>query len=293
MLEIIDLNFQNIKNAIGCFLIREGSTTLLIESGPHSTLSTLLEQLNSHGIEKVDQVLLTHIHLDHAGAAWALAEKGADIYLHEKGIKHLNNPEKLMASATRIYGDEMDRFWGEMHGIPEEKLIAVDHKTELSFDELKITALYTPGHAVHHLAWQMGDVIFTGDVAGVKISNGPVVPPCPPPDINLEDWLNSIDIIRKEKPSALYLTHFGPVRNVTEHLDNLETMLWDWAHWIKPRYENEENQQDVVPEFQAYVAGQLRQAGVDDSTIEIYEAANPSWMSVAGLFRYWHKKLNP
>jgi glyoxylase-like metal-dependent hydrolase (beta-lactamase superfamily II) len=263
----------------------------MIESGPYSTYPHLIDHLKASGRDEIPNILLTHIHLDHAGAAWAFAQNGSQVYLHEKGYSHMHNPEKLWSSAQRIYGDQMDTLWGKMEGIPEDKLNIVEDRQVLSFGSIQIEALYTPGHAIHHFSWKLGDEIFTGDVAGVKIHGGPVMPPCPPPDINIEHWLESIALLRSLKPKALHLTHFGRVKAVAEHLDQLESVLWEWADWIKPYYEQEEPQDKVVPLFQEYVRNQLIRQGQNEHGIEKYEAANPSWMSVAGLYRYWHKKL--
>jgi hypothetical protein len=133
-------------------------------------------------------------------------------------------------------------------------------------------------------------VIFTGDVGGVRIKGGLVEPPCPPPDINVEDWQQSIRLLRSLKPQALYLTHFGRIEDVDTHLDRLEEQLTNWADWIKKSMGKGESAEEMLPRFQEYVAGQLREKGADEKTIKQYEAANPSWMSVAGLMRYWKKK---
>ena len=292
MIHTLDLHFLGIQQAIASFLIETSDGPILIETGPYSTYDNLRLAVQKAGFDLADiqHVLLTHIHFDHAGAAWALAEQGAKIYVHPFGVRHLASPQKLWESAKRIYQDEMDRLWGEMKPIPESQLQAVEDGNELTFDDTKIIAHHTPGHAVHHIAYQLGDVIFTGDVGGVQINGGLVEPPCPPPDINLEDWQNSIQLLRGLDPRALYLTHFGRVENIDTHLNHLEEQLLDWAEWIKERIEAGQSSEELVPQFQAYVADQLRTKGADEETIQQYEAANPSWMSVAGLMRYWKKK---
>jgi len=251
-----------------------------------------MEQVKQVGydIRDIKHVLLTHIHLDHAGAAWALARNGANIYVHPFGAGHLEHPFKLMESARRIYQDQMDYLWGEMNDIPGEKIITPDHGSIIEIGGVKFEALYTPGHAKHHIAWKMGDILFSGDVAGVKIGNGPVVPPCPPPDINLEDWLASIDLILDSGVKELYLTHYGPIQNLEGHFAHLKTMLTDWAQWIKREWEKGTSVDDMTPAFSKYTEQQLRELGVDDLGVKQYEAANPSWMSVAGLVRYWKKR---
>jgi glyoxylase-like metal-dependent hydrolase (beta-lactamase superfamily II) len=241
------------------------------------------------------RVFLSHIHFDHAGAAWAFAEKGATIYVHPKGLPHLASPEKLYNSARMIYGDNMDKLWGEMRPIPENQLYAPEHGETIEYGGVSFTAWHTPGHAVHHIAWQVTDAqgvsaVFTGDVAGVKIGNGPVMPPCPPPDINIEDWQASIQLLRELKSERLYLTHYDEIADKQSHLDALEQRLLAWAAWMKPWFEKQTPAEDIVPHFQEFVKGDLRINGVPESDMARYEAANPAFMSVAGLLRYWKKK---
>lgn len=293
MVHVLDLNFLGIDHAIASFLIETSQGPVLIETGPHSTFDSLEENVREKGfkLDEIKHVFLTHIHLDHAGAAWAMAEKGATIYLHPFGQKHMADPSKLMASAKMIYKEDMDRLWGRMKSIPEDQLRIVDHEETITIGDSSFTSLHTPGHARHHIAWMMGDILFSGDVAGVKIGDGPVVPPCPPPDINLEDWNQSIDLVLEKSPSKIYLTHFDAIENIDQHLSDLKVILNDWAYWIKEKWESGLSAEEITPEFSSYTADQLRQKGVDEHGVEQYEAANPSWMSVAGLIRYWKKKL--
>lgn len=293
MIHTLDLHFQGASEAIGSFLIETSEGPVLIESGPHSTYPDLAAALKEKGVAVGDiaHVFLTHIHFDHAGAAWAFAKAGAKIYVHPFGYKHLAKPQRLYESARRIYGDEMDRLWGAMESIDETQLIAVEDEEEIVIGKQTFRALHTPGHASHHIAWQLGKRIFTGDVAGVKIGEGPVVPPCPPPDIDLEAWKNSLNILRKAEPAELYLTHFGRVTEVESHLDALEENLMTWANWIKPHAEAGAAPESITPDFQAFAQAQLEAAGVSPSGLNRYEKANPAWMSVAGLLRYWKKKL--
>lgn len=294
MIHTLDLHFLEFDRAIASFLVETSEGPVLIESGPYSTFPTLVERIKKTGYSPKDirHVLLTHIHFDHAGAAWALAQQGAQIYVHPFGARHLSAPEKLWDSARRIYQDDMERLWGQMQPIPNEQITPVDHEQPIVVGDTTFRAWHTPGHAVHHVAWQLDDVIFTGDVAGVRIhaDDQIVEPPCPPPDINIEDWLDSIKKIRQLKPKALYLTHFSRVEDIDWHLDELERRLIDWGNWIKEKMELGHGPEETVPGFKAFVADQLRKEGVDEPAIRQYEAANPSWMSVAGLMRYWKKK---
>ena len=291
-IHVLDLDFLNLPHTIASFLIESSEGPVLIETGPHSTIQAMENGLSKYGykIEDIKHVFLTHIHLDHAGAAWVFAAHGAKIYLHPFGAKNMEDPSRLMESATRIYGDKMDQLWGQMKKIPNELLIKVGDKEVIRIGDVSLKSFHTPGHAKHHIAWQLDDVIFTGDVAGVKIEDGIVVPPCPPPDINIEDWKNSIELIRSLNPKKLYLTHFDKIEDINEHLNFLEVILDNWAVWIKEHWEAGETNEEMVPKFMAHVAGQLRKVGLTENDIQLYEAANPSWMSVAGLVRYWKKK---
>lgn len=292
MIHILDLEFQGIDHAIASFLIETSAGPVLIESGPYSTFPAMESALRQHGYKTSDiqHVLLTHIHFDHAGAAWAFAKSGAKIYLHPFGASHMEDPTRLYESASRIYGDQMGPLWGAMEKIPGDQLITLGHSEQLTIGDQTFTALHTPGHAQHHIAWELGEVIFTGDVAGVKIGAGPVVPPCPPPDINLEDWNQSLDILLERKAKTLYLTHYGQITQIDSHIQELRAMLTDWANWIKPKWESGMAADEMTPLFSKYTADQLSGLGVSAHGVKQYEAANPSWMSVAGLIRYWKKK---
>lgn len=292
--KVLDLRFLGIPGAIAAFLIETSEGPLLVETGPHSTLAHLTEGLRAQGYELADvaHVFLTHIHLDHAGSAWALARAGAKIYLHPFGVRHLADPSRLLNSARKIYKDDMERLWGQIMPIPESQLVAVSDGEVLRVGDVSLRAWHTPGHAVHHIAWQAGELLFAGDVGGVKIGTNPVVPPCPPPDINVEDWINSANCIRELPVDTLYLTHFGICRDKHRHLEALTDRLKDWAEWMRPYAEKDEDATALVPKFQAYVADQLRSEGVSAENLKKYEAANPSWMSVWGLMRYWKKKFS-
>ncbi len=295
MIQTLDLHFLNKPDTIAAFLIETSVGPVLIESGPYSTFPQLQKLLQEKGyqIGDVKHVFITHIHLDHAGAAWAFAEQGATIYVHPLGQKHLHNPEKLWNSAKMIYQEHMERLWGDMKGIAAEKLYVVENGEKIQLGDTEIIAWHTPGHAIHHIAWQLGENLFCGDVGGVRIGNGIVIPPCPPPDINVEDWQQSLDLIRKLNVKTFYLTHYGTFTDIENHLDTLEKRLLERAEWIKPYFEQQKTPEEITPLFQQYVREELVENGAtNEEQIQQYENANPSWMSVAGLLRYWHKKEN-
>ncbi|MCB1095958.1 MAG: MBL fold metallo-hydrolase [Verrucomicrobiae bacterium] len=294
MIHTLDLGFIGIPGSVAAFLVELPDGQLaLVETGPHSTFERLNTAVaaTGHALTDIQHVLITHIHLDHAGAAWALAQHGAKIYVHPAGLKHLTSPERLMASAQRIYGNDMDRLWGQMHPIAEGQLVPALHEQIFRIGGRAFAAFHTPGHASHHVAWMLGeDALFTGDVAGVRIGSGPVQPPCPPPDIDLREWRRSIKLLRKLPAERLFLTHFGEVADKGKHLDELAAMLIDWSEWVALEMRDGQIIEDMVIGFQRYVEAQLRAAGAGTALLAQYDAANPAYMNVTGLVRYWNKE---
>ncbi len=290
MIHILDLH-DRAPRVIASFLLETSQGPVLFETGPESRFSALLDGLNSLGYAASDiqHVFVTHIHLDHAGAAWRFAERGATIYVHPKGAPHLVDPSKLWASATRIYGDKMGELWGQMGYVPEGQVEILQDGDTVKIGEAVVQALETPGHANHHHAYLIGDVLMGGDVTGVKIGRGPVLPPCPPPEIHIEAWRESIARIRALKPGKIYLTHFGETEDVGSHLNALEANLVEWAEWIRQKLKAGLTREEMVGAFEAYVAATLRAAGLSEEEVQEYEFADPAWMSVDGLVRYWNK----
>jgi glyoxylase-like metal-dependent hydrolase (beta-lactamase superfamily II) len=293
MIHTIDLQFQGNERTIAAFLIETSQGPILLETGPHSTFSTLQKAIEKIGFDYKDikHVFLSHIHLDHAGAAWAFAKEGAKIYVHPFGAGHLADPSKLMDSARRIYQDKMDILWGEMHAIDKELIITPQDFEVFTIGNIQLKAWFTPGHAAHHIAWQLDNQLFSGDIAGVHIDNGPVVAPLPPPDIDLELWQNSINLLRKINPESFHLTHFGEIKNINPHLDLLEQNIYTLAEWIKTHLLAGETIEQMTPKFDTFVGNELKKLGLNAVEVAQYQAANPAWMSVAGLARYWKRKL--
>jgi len=290
MIKTIDLNFQGIKSTVACFLLKINKELALIECGPESCLKNLKNEIKKNGedVKNIKHVFLTHIHLDHAGAAWWFAKQGANIYVHPFGERHLVNPEKLLSSAEIIYGDNMKRLWGNIKGIDKNKVISVNDKERIKINDVVIKALHTPGHAKHHISWVIGDSIFTGDVAGAKINHGPLVPACPPPDINIEEWGKSLEIIKKENPKYLYFTHFGKFSYKKSEVIDLQNTLKEWLKWVK---KNEDIKEPILIEkFKKYFNKSLKNKLIDEETIEQYCIANPPYMSILGLKRVLMKK---
>jgi len=235
MIKTIDLNFARQSNTIGAFLYETSEGPILLETGPFSCYPMLCKGIRELGYAPKDirHVFVTHVHLDHAGAAWAFAKMGAKIYTHPAGKEHLADPTKLLASAERIYGDQMDKLWGEMRSISKPLIMSTKDAEMVRIGDTVIRSWHTPGHAKHHIAWQINRELIAGDVAGVRINDGPVVAPCPPPDIDLEDWAYSIRRMKALDLNRLHLTHFGSLVNIHSHLEELEKTLINNSYYKK------------------------------------------------------------
>ncbi|MEL6667839.1 MAG: MBL fold metallo-hydrolase [Bacteroidota bacterium] len=291
MIHTLDLNFLGAQEAIAAFCVPTDHGAVLVECGPMTVTENLVGKLAELDLKPADikAVFLTHIHFDHAGAAWWWAEQGADIYVHPVGRPHLISPERLYGSATRIYGEQMEYLWGDMKPIAEHKVIEVEDEQEITVDGISMRAHFTPGHASHHIAWQLGENIFAGDVAGVKIQDGPVVPPCPPPDIDLGAWNTSIERLETLSPRRLYLTHYGPVEGVSDHLRKLQNRLEAYANWVKPHAEQGAKPDAIMSDFIEFINLEFAELGLTEGEMLAYQLANPPEMSLTGLLRYWHK----
>jgi glyoxylase-like metal-dependent hydrolase (beta-lactamase superfamily II) len=292
-IKVLDINFFN-PNVIEAHLIETSAGPILIETGPDSVFKNLEEKINESGYQMSDikHVFVTHIHLDHSGAAWHFSKHGAKIYVHERGAPHIISPEKLMKSAAMIYGDDMDRLWGNVENVPEDLVYVIKDQETINIGNVKVKAIETPGHASHHHAYQLDDVLISGDVTGNRINKGPILPPTPPPDINIEVWQESINKIRELNPSVIYPTHFGGVGGITkinEHLDELQSTLLEWTDWIGERVKAGKSDEEIIPEFEEYCTNLLNSAGVTKEDFKSYELSDPFFMNVGGLTRYWRK----
>lgn len=288
----LDLNFLGRPQVIASYLIRDSDSVVLVESGPGSTLTQLQAGLAAEGLSARDvtHVLLTHIHLDHAGAAGWLAAQGAEIYVHPVGAPHMLNPEKLLASATRIYGDRMDYLWGEFLPVPENKLHVATDGEAIKIGNLEFIPHNTPGHAEHHFAYQFEDLIFCGDVGGVRIPGYQYLRvPMPPPELHIERWRESIAKLRALDPARLAPTHFGIYNNVTWHLNELEKGLDSAERWLEQAMVGEPPIEELRANFTNWVLEEGKSIGLSEETVKAYEAANPPGMSADGLLRYWKK----
>jgi glyoxylase-like metal-dependent hydrolase (beta-lactamase superfamily II) len=292
----LDLKFMGIPRTIACYLIPHENGAVLVESGPGSTLPALRDALKAHGLAPADitDVLLTHIHLDHAGAAGWLSRQGARIHVHPVGAPHMLNPEKLLASARRIYGDMMETLWGEFLPVPEERLSVLHDGELLEIEGLRFRAIDTPGHAEHHFAYLFEDVCFSGDIGGVRLPGTKHIRlPMPPPEFRLEKWRKSLARLQEEQFTRIAPTHFGLFSDPDWHLGALEQALDEVDEWMEIIMPEEPEIERLKEDVTEWARERSLEDGVDPKIIEAYETANPSWMSAYGIQRYWRKFRNP
>jgi glyoxylase-like metal-dependent hydrolase (beta-lactamase superfamily II) len=288
----LDLNFQGKAEAIAAYLICHPDGAVLIESGPGSTQTALKEGLAANGlsVSDVTHVLLTHIHLDHAGAAGWLAEQGAEIYVHPVGAPHMLHPEKLLSSARRIYGDQMDTLWGEFVPVPESKLHIAKDGEEIVIGNLRFLPINTPGHAEHHYAYLFEDICFSGDVGGVRIPGYQYLRvPMPPPELHFGKWRDSVARLRQEKFRRIAPTHFGIYQDPEWQLRAVERDLDAAEHWLEDIMPQDPPIETLRQKFVDWMHEQGLQQGLSQEVVRAYELANPPGMSADGLQRYWKK----
>jgi glyoxylase-like metal-dependent hydrolase (beta-lactamase superfamily II) len=296
IVQTLDLHFQGQPLSIAAYMLEHSDGVVLVESGPGSTLEALEAALQVHGygIRHVTHVLLTHIHLDHAGASGYLAQQGAQIFVHPLGAPHLLNPEKLIASATRIYGDLMNSLWGEILPVPQEKLTVLQDNHELVVGKLRFVALNTPGHAEHHYAYQFEDLCFSGDVGAVRIPGYSYLRvPMPPPEFHLEKWRESIARLQKVRFKRIAPTHFGIFNDVDWHLNATLKALDEIESWLLANMPEEPPVDELKRRLEEMMNAQARALGLTEDVITAYRLANPLSMSVDGLLRYWKKYRVP
>ena len=288
----LDLNFQGLKQAIAAYAIPHSSGLVLVECGPGSTLPALETALAEEGYSPADvtHVLLTHIHLDHAGAAGWLARQGTDVYVHPVGAPHMLNPEKLLSSAGRIYGDRMDMLWGEFLSVPEDKLKVAEDAQDIVIGNLRFLPVNTLGHAEHHYAYIFEDLCLSGDIGGVRIPGFPYMRlPMPPPELHLEKWRESVRRLKQEKFKHIAPTHFGIFDDADWHLNELEKHLDSVASWLEGVMPADPSVEEFRGAFTTWMKEQAAEAGLSERAIETYLLANPLDMSADGLQRYWKK----
>ena len=271
----LDLHHQGVERVIGAYLVETDDGPAVFDCGPSSCTQALKARLRERGLELEDirHLLLSHIHLDHAGAAGVLVREHPALQVHvsEIGAPHLADPSRLEASARRLYGDAFDELWGELAPVPQANLRVVGDEV------LGLGCFPTPGHASHHVCYLGADgTLYAGDAAGVRIQpHRAVLPPTPPPEFDLDTWLRTLDEIERRRPARLALVHFGVADDVHRHLAELRMRLVRWA----------EHADVTEEEFTQSVSSDV------ESGLEEYARAMPFWQSYAGLKRYWEKHL--
>jgi glyoxylase-like metal-dependent hydrolase (beta-lactamase superfamily II) len=292
----LDLRFRGVPRIIATAVLHGPGGVALVDPGPSSTLPVLRRELEQAGISMSDvrTLVLTHIHLDHAGATGTLVHQhpGLRVYVHEKGAPHMVDPEKLLASATRLYGDAMDTLWGEVRPVPASAITALKGGERISAGGRDLEVAYTPGHASHHVSYFSADsgLAFVGDTAGVRLNPGGFnLPPTPPPDIDLEIWRDSLARIGRWGADTLFVTHFGPHQSAAAHLSDVA----DRIEWVSGLAKASLVHDGTDEDREAWFADEIRRELVrraSDADANAYEIAGRFDLNWRGLARYWRKR---
>lgn len=296
-LDYVDVNFLGRPEIIATAILHGAAGVALIDPGPSTTVDNLTTALTRKGIrfDDVRQILITHIHLDHAGSTGSILAKfpHIEVIVHQRGAPHLIDPAKLLASAGRLYQQDMDRLWGEVKPVDKARLRVIDGGERLTIVGREIETAYTPGHASHHVSFldAASRVAFVGDTAGIRRGSGVyVMPPTPPPDIDVEAWHDSAARILAWEPDTLFLTHFGPQHGARQHLQGMFENIDAWSTIVRrlladPSIEDEERQRRFVDEAFLEIKRRIGEAEAGD-----YVRAGGLSYSYQGLARYWRKK---
>ena len=288
-----DFGAAGVGGTTGVYLLPlTGGRFALVESGPGSTVAQVRRGIEALGYrpEDLDTLLLTHIHLDHAGAAGALAAAGARVVVHQRGAPHLIAPQRLLASARRIYGDAMERIWGEMIPLAAEQIEAVSGGETLRLGDRHVDVVDSPGHATHHAAYLLDDgSLFCGDAAGIRLPGSRAIRPAlPPPESDLEAYEHTVDRLRALAPSRLLLTHFGEVSDPEAHLVALPEINRRWAEEVLAGMNRGEDAAALARRIEALTTAELGE-GAPPGVLARYRDTSSAEMTVMGLTRYWRK----
>jgi glyoxylase-like metal-dependent hydrolase (beta-lactamase superfamily II) len=302
----VDVGYRNTPGIIATAVLQGPSGVALVDPGPEASLRGLRAGLERNGIRTADveAILLTHIHLDHAGGTGTLVRENPSIrvFVHGRGAKHVVDPTRLLESARRLYGEEMDALWGAVEGVPAANVTSLEGGETLAVSGRELHVSYTPGHASHHVSYYdpASRVALVGDVAGVRLPQSPIaLPPTPPPDIDLDAWRESIARIQAWQPDTLFLTHFGPFTAPSAHLadmlDRLERLAASTRRLLdEPAANIERTSEPPVDEArQQRFVDELRRElrrHVDEATLQRYALAVPFEHCWLGLARYWRKR---
>jgi glyoxylase-like metal-dependent hydrolase (beta-lactamase superfamily II) len=293
-----DLNFLDQPGIIATGLIHGAAGVAIVDPGPATCLGTLDAALKTRGFgwADVQAVLLTHIHLDHAGAAGHVlqAAPSARLYVHERGARHMVDPAKLLASATRLYQGDMERLWGTMLPVPADRVEVLGDRNSLTICGHDVEVAYTPGHASHHVSYFLPAprIAFVGDTAGICRPSGRLVlPPTPPPDIDLDVWRVSTETILAWNPEVLFLTHFGPQRSPAMHFQDLWRRMEDWSARVRASLSDSGTDEERADAFTRAVVADL-ELRTNRAEAAAYSRAGRFDFSWAGLARYWRTRTS-
>ncbi len=294
---VADVEYRGRPSVIAATVLFTGQGVAILDPGPSTSLDTLLDKLARAGIALSDirTVLLTHIHLDHAGGTGTLVRKNPDIrvVVHRRGAPHMSDPTRLIQSAARLYGEDLHSLWGEVLPVPESNLQVVEGGERLRIGELTLEVFYTPGHAYHHVSYldPKEGVGFVGDAAGIRIWGRPFVfAPTPPPDIDLELWEESLRQLRSWEARVLVLTHFGATTQTAEHLELFRKRLHSWSAEVRRSLAESGSDAEKAARFAKAVLDELRGAAAA-AEVERYSVSAAPELCWYGLARYWRKKL--
>ena len=293
---ILDTNWVGRPHSVAAALLESGGHHAIIDPGPESTYATLRERLQARGLSvaQLDAILLTHIHLDHAGASGSLVRENPRmaVYVHKLGAPHMIDPGKLLASAARLWPDTLHQLFGDTLPVPKENLRILEGGEKLTLGARKLEVAYTPGHASHHVSYfdAAAGVAFVGDTTGIRIDNGPyILPATPPPDINLEIWENSFAAILARRPSRLFLTHFGYVEKPAEHIDDFRSRLHRWAELAGEILRSASSEAAAKTTFVARAQAEMQERlGANEADHHAFTAGLD--LSFLGLARYLRKR---
>jgi glyoxylase-like metal-dependent hydrolase (beta-lactamase superfamily II) len=288
----LDLQFRGVTGAIASYLVPHETGAVLVECGPGSTIPVLQARLVDHGYKPADitDILLTHIHLDHAGAAGWFAERGVRIHVHPVGAPHMVNPEKLLSSAARIYGEQMDLLWGEFLPVPESQLVVHEDQEQIEIEQLTFQALDTPGHASHHFVYTLDGICFSGDIGGVRMAGVRHLRlPMPPPEFHPGKWRQSLTRLRQEKITEILPTHFGKFSDIGWQLDAIERALDQVENWMEKIMPQNLPFEQLTQEFLKWESSRSLEDRIDPDDQQVYQTANPVEISLLGIQRYWKK----
>lgn len=294
LIHTLDTHFQATENAIAVYLLVGTDGLVLVDTGSATTITQCAEQIQAMGfaLSDVKHILITHIHLDHAGAAWWWAKMhGSQIYVHPQGVRHLSDPELLLASAGQVYGERMEELWGEVRPIPPEQITVLNDGDTVQLGNLSVTAWDTPGHARHHNTYLIGRIAFTGDVTGVRLPNSSFISlASAPPQFDPVAYDHSLTRLANASLSAIYPTHFGRIDDVADHIARYQRIIQDSAKWVRNQLAQGIDSATLQKRYADYERSRATIDGMTDELWQQYQCANPANISADGIALYWQRQ---